>query len=68
MPVEDDLPTLKELLAEAKALTARPVPTVAAAVAAPVAIARVEVEVAAKPIAEMTSQELRWECQKQDIA
>ena len=41
--VVDDLPSLGALLAEAEALTARPVPAVAAAVAAPVAIARVEV-------------------------
>lgn len=63
----DDLPTLPELLAEAEVLTARPVPAVAAAVAAPIAIARVEVEPATN-WAKMTSQELRKECSRRGIA
>ncbi|MGG6242552.1 hypothetical protein ACQ4N7_28405 [Nodosilinea sp. AN01ver1] len=46
----------------------RPVPAVAAAIATPVAIARVEVAVSAKPIAAMTSAELRKECQRRCIA
>jgi hypothetical protein len=62
----DDLPTLPELLAEAEVLTARPVTTVAAAVAAPVAIARVEVPTV--DIAKMTSAELRKECRRRGIA
>lgn len=68
-PPVDDLPSLGELLSEAEALTARPVPAVAAAVAAPVAIARVEVEpVAAIDYRAMTSQELRKECSRRAIA
>ena len=69
VPVVDDLPTLEELLTEAEVLTTRPVPSVAAVVAAPVAIARVEVEpVVAKPISEMSSTELRKECSRHGIA
>lgn len=65
-PVPDvDLPSLPELLAEAEALTARPVPAIAAEVAAPVAIA--VVEVAAIDYRAMTSQELRKECSRQGI-
>jgi hypothetical protein len=76
----DDLPTLPELLAEAEALAARPVPSVAAAVAAPVAIARVEdawiAELELEPrsptavadyLATMTSPALREECRKRGI-
>lgn len=75
-PVVDDLPTLEELLAEAEALIAKPLPprtaalvAQAAAVAAPVAIAVVEVEpVAAIDYAAMTSAQLRKECSRQGIA
>ncbi|MBW4486016.1 MAG: hypothetical protein KME14_26125 [Tildeniella torsiva UHER 1998/13D] len=59
-PVVDDLPTLEELMAEA--LIARPLPAVAATVAAPVAIARVHV--AATDWQAMTSAQLRKECSK----
>lgn len=74
-PVEDDLPSLEELMAEAEALAARPLPPLtaalvaqAAAVAAPVAVAVVKVEAHAKPIAEMNSEELRKECSRRAIA
>lgn len=66
--VEDDLPSLGELLAETEALTARPVPAVAAEIAAPVAIARVEVAPVATDYAAMSSQELRRECSRRGIA
>jgi hypothetical protein len=65
-PVVDDLPTLPELLAEAEVLTARPVPAVAAAVAAPVAVAVVKVE--APDYAALTSAQLRKECSRRAIA
>lgn len=42
-PIEDDLPTLGELLAEAEAMTAKPAPAVAATIAEPVAVAVVKV-------------------------
>ena len=77
----DDLPTMPELLAEAEALTARPVPTVAAEMAAPVAIARVEdawiAELEVEPpsptatadyLETWSAQELRRECSRQGIA
>jgi hypothetical protein len=47
---------------------AHPVPAQAAAVATPVAVAVVKVEAPAKPIAEMTSAELRKECSRRGIA
>lgn len=61
----DDLPTLPALLAQSKNLTARPV-TAAAAVAAPVAIVRVEVPT--PDWAKMTNAELRRECSRRGIA
>ncbi|MBD2106724.1 hypothetical protein [Nodosilinea sp. FACHB-13] len=75
VPVVDDLPTLEELLTEAEALIAKPLPPLTAAlvaqgaaIAVPVAIARVEVEPVAIDYAAMTSQELRKECQRRGIA
>ena len=66
-PLPDvDLPPLEKLVAEPETLTARPVPAVAAAVAAPVVIARVEV--AATDWAKMTSTQLRKECSRRAIA
>ncbi|MBD1918884.1 MULTISPECIES: hypothetical protein [Cyanophyceae] len=65
-PVEDDLPTLEELLTEAEVLTARPVPAMAAAVAAPIAVAVIKVE--APAYAKMTSVQLRKECSRRGIA
>ena len=62
----DDLPALPVLLAQAEKLTARPVPAVAAAVAAPVAIVRVEVPT--PDWAKMTNAELRRECSRRGIA
>ena len=72
---------MPELLAEAEALTARPVPTVAAEMAAPVAIARVEdawiAELEVEPpsptatadyLETWSAQELRRECGRQGIA
>ncbi|PSN13960.1 hypothetical protein C7293_13790 [filamentous cyanobacterium CCT1] len=69
VPPVDDLPSLPELLAEAEALTARPVPAVAAEAIAPVAVARVEVEpVATIDYAAMTSVQLRKECSRRGVA
>ncbi|MBD2111739.1 MULTISPECIES: hypothetical protein [Cyanophyceae] len=77
VPVVDDLPSLEELLAEAEELIAKPLPPLtaalvaqaqAAAIAAPVAVAVVKVETPAKPIAQMTSAELRKECGRRAIA
>ena len=65
LPV-DDLPTLPKLLAPAEVLTARPVPAAAAEMAAPVAIARVEVPT--PDWAKMSNAELRRECAKRNIA
>ena len=62
----DDLPTLPALLAQSEKLTARPVPAVAAAVNAPVAIVRVEVPT--PDWAKMTNAELRRECSRRGIA
>jgi len=62
----DDLPTLPAMLAQAKKLTARPVPAAAAEMAAPVAIARVEVPT--PDWAKMTNAELRRECTRKNIA
>ena len=65
-PLPDvDLPPLEKLVAEAEALAAKPVPAVAAAMAAPAAIARVEV---APDYSTMTSQELRHHCTRRGIA
>lgn len=68
LPV-DDISSLEELLAKAEALIVEPLPPLtavlaaqAASIAAPVAIARVEVKVAAKPLAKMNSKELRKKC------
>ena len=62
----DDLPALPVLLAPAEKLTARPVPAVAAAVNAPVAIVRVGVPT--PDWAKMTNAELRRECSRRGIA
>lgn len=58
-PVEDDLPSLAELLADAAEMTAKPVPAVAQVITAPVAVAVVKVE-ATKPMTE--TQRLRKAC------
>lgn len=63
-PVEDDLPSLEELLVEAEQLTARPVPTVAAKVSAPVAIAVIKLT---PDRSKMTVAQLREECDRQSI-
>ena len=68
-PLPDvDLPPLEKLVAEAETLAAKPVPAMAAAMAAPAAIAVVEVEPVAKPpYSEWTSPSLRDECQRRGI-
>jgi len=67
------LPTLEELMAEAEALIAKPLPpraaalvAQAAAVSAPVAVSVVKVE--APAWAAMTAVELRKECQRRGVA
>jgi len=68
-PLPDvDLPPLEKLVAEAETLAAKPVPAMAAAMAAPAAIALVEVQPVATNYSTMTSQELRHHCTRRGIA
>ncbi len=64
-PIPDvQLPPLEDLVSEAEALAARPVSAMAAPLAAPTAIAVVEVEASYRA---MSSAQLRKECRDADI-
>ena len=64
-PLPDvDLPGLEDLVSEAEALAAKPMPAVAAPIFAPTAIARLEV---APSYRTMSSQELRRHCTRRGI-
>jgi len=64
-PIPDvQLPPLEDLVSEAEALAAKPMPAVAAPIFAPTAIARLEV---APSYRTMSSQELRRHCTRRGI-
>lgn len=64
--IDVDLPTLGELLTEAAAMTAKPTPTVAAAITAPAAVAVVKVE-ATQDYSTLKTPQLRKLCSQRGI-